>query len=35
MLSVKQDGVKYRFLSLQYDSTQDWNQASQTIGEHS
>ena len=35
MLSAKQDGIKYRFLSLWYDSTRDWTLVSRTIGEHS
>ena len=35
MLSVKQGGIKYLFLSLWYDSTWDWTQASRAIGEHS
>ena len=35
MLSVKQEGIKYHFLSLWYDSTWDWTLVSQTIGEHS
>ena len=35
MLSVKQVGIKYHFLSLWYDSTWDWTQVSQTISEHS
>ena len=35
MLSVKQGGIKYHFLSLWYDSTWDWNQVSWAIGEHS
>ena len=34
MLSVKQGGIKYHFLSLWYDSTWDWNPIFQTIGEH-
>ena len=34
MLSVKQVGIKYHFLSLWYDSTWDWNQVSRAIGEH-
>ena len=34
MLSVKQGGIKYHFLSLWYDSTWDWTQVSRTIGEH-
>ena len=33
MLSVKQGGIKYNFLSLWYDSTWDWTQVSQAIGE--
>ena len=32
MLSVKQDGIKYHFLSLWYDSTWDWTAVSRTIG---
>ena len=35
MLSVKQDSIKYHFLSFWYDSTWDWNQISRAIGEHS
>ena len=35
MLSVKQGGIKYHFLSLWYDSTWDLTQVSRTIGEHS
>ena len=35
MLSVKQGGIKYHFLSLWYDLTWDWTQVSRTIGEHS
>ena len=35
MLSVKQDGIKYHFLSFWYDSTWNWIQVSQAIGEHS
>ena len=35
MLSVKQGGIKYHFLSLWYDSTWDWTPVSQVIGEHS
>ena len=35
MLSVKQGGIKYHFLSLWYDSTSDWTQLSRAIGEHS
>ena len=34
MLSVKQGGIKYHFLSLWYDSTWDWTQVSLAIGEH-
>ena len=34
MLSVKQGGIKYHFLSLWYDSTWVWTQVSQTIGKH-
>ena len=32
MLSVKQEGIKYHFLSLCYDATWDWTPVSQTIG---
>ena len=35
MLSAKQGSIKYDFLSLWYDSTWDWTQVSQAIGEHS
>ena len=35
MLSVKQGGIKYYFLSLWYDATWDWTPVSRTIGEHS
>ena len=35
MLSVKQGGIKYDFLSLWYDSTWDWTQVARAIGEHS
>ena len=35
MLSVKQGGIKYHFLSFWYDSTWDWTQVSQVISEHS
>ena len=35
MLSVKQGGIKYHFLSLWYDSTRDWTQVSRAIGEQS
>ena len=35
MLSVKQGGIKYNFLSLWYDSTWDWTPVSRTIGKHS
>ena len=35
MLSVKQGGIKYYFLSLRYDSTWDWTLISQSFGEHS
>ena len=34
MLSVKQEGSKYQFLSLWYDLTWDWTQVSSAIGEH-
>ena len=35
MLSIKQGGIKYHFLSLWYDSTWDWTLVSWAIGEHS
>ena len=35
MLSVKQGGIKYHFLSLWYDLTWNGTQVSQAIGEHS
>ena len=35
ILSVKQGGIKYHFLSLWYDSTWYWTQVSRAIGEHS
>ena len=35
MLSVKQGGIKYHFLSLWYDSIWDWTLDSRTVGEHS
>ena len=35
MLSVKQDGIKYHFLSFWYDSTRNWTPVSRTIGEAS
>ena len=35
MLSVKQGGIKYYFLSLWYNSSWDWTQVSRAIGEHS
>ena len=31
MLSVKQGGIKYHFLSLWYDSTWDWTQVSRAL----
>ena len=34
MLSIKQGGIDYYFLSL-YDSTWDWTLVSQAIDEHS
>ena len=34
MLSVKQGGTKYHFLSLWYNLTQDWTLVSWDIGEH-
>ena len=33
MLSVKQGGIKYHFLSLWYDLTKDWTTVSRVIGE--
>ena len=35
MLSVKQRGIKYHFLSLWYDSNWHGTQLSRAIGEHS
>ena len=35
VLSAKQGGIKYHFLSLWYESTWNWTSVSQTIGEHS
>ena len=35
MLSIKQRGIKYHFLSLWYESTWDWTLVSWTSGEHS
>ena len=35
MLSAKQGGIKYHFLSLWYDSTWDWTPIAWTIGEQS
>ena len=35
MLSVKQEGIKYHFLSLWYDAIRDWTLVSRAIGEHS
>ena len=35
MLNVKQGGIKYHFQNLWYDSTWDWTQVAQIIGEHS
>ena len=35
MLSVKQGGIKYHFLSLWYDLTWDWTLVSRAIGGHS
>ena len=35
LLSVKQGGIKYPFLSLWYVATWDWTQVFRTIGEHS
>ena len=34
MVSVKQGGIKYHFLSLWYDSTWDWTSVSWFIGEY-
>ena len=34
MLSVKLGGIEYHFLSLWYDSTEDWTPVSRTIGKH-
>ena len=34
MLSVKQDDIKYHFLSLWYDLTWNWTLVSQNIGKH-
>ena len=34
MLSVKQGGIKYHFLSLWYNLTKDWTQVSRTTGEN-
>ena len=34
ILSVKQGGIKYHFLSFWSDSTWDWTQVSRAIGEH-
>ena len=33
MLSIKQGGIKYHFLSLCYDSIWGWTQVSRDIGE--
>ena len=35
MLNVKQGGIKYKYLSLWYDSIWDWTQISRAIDEHS
>ena len=35
MLTGKQGGIKYHFLSLWYDLTWDWTQVPQAIGKHS
>ena len=32
MLSVKQGGIKYRFLSFRYDSTWNWTPVFRNIG---
>ena len=34
MLSVKQGGIKYHFMSLWYDLAWDWTPVSRIIGEH-
>ena len=34
MLSVKQRGIKYLFLSLWYDSSWDWTLVSRAMGEY-
>ena len=34
MLRVKQGSINYLFLSFWYDSTKDWTQVTQIIGEH-
>ena len=34
MLSVKQGGIKYQFLSFWHDSTWNWTPVSRVIGEH-
>ena len=34
VLSAKQSGIKYHFLSLWYDSSRDWIPVSRTISEH-
>ena len=35
MLSIKQEDIKYHFLSLWYNSTWGWTLVSWTIGKHS
>ena len=35
MLSVKQEDIKYHFLSLSYESTRDWTPVLRTIGQDS
>ena len=35
LLSVKQEGIKFHYLSLWYDLIWEWTPASQAIGEHS
>ena len=35
LLSVKQEGIKYHFKSIWYDTTWDWTYVSWTIGEYS
>ena len=35
MMSIKQGGIKYHFLSLWYDLNWDWTQVVHAIDEHS